>query len=299
MRAPVLRVGCPMWAHRPWLAQYFGAAAAGAELAAYARWCNAVEGNTTFYALPRPDIVRRWSAQAPDHFRFCFKVPRSITHERRLRNGDEALAEFCDRLAPLADRLGPTAVQLPATFGPEDLGALERFVEAVPRSLGGRELRWGVEVRHRDFEAGGRAERTLDDLLAAHDVDRILMDTRGLFAGPRVTPGEIEAWERKPRLRVRPVATGHTPVVRFVGPTDPAEHPVWWEPWVAVVARWLEAGLQPIFFVHTPDNAASPASARGFHAAVKRLVPTLAPLPEPEAAPTQPGLFDTDDSPGP
>ena len=55
MTAPVLRVGCPMWAHRPWVARLFGPTAPGDELATYARWCSAVEGNTTFYALPRPD----------------------------------------------------------------------------------------------------------------------------------------------------------------------------------------------------------------------------------------------------
>ncbi|MFN3215335.1 MAG: DUF72 domain-containing protein [Acidimicrobiales bacterium] len=292
MDAPVLRVGCPMWAHRPWAVRLFGPTPTGEELAAYARWCSAVEGNTTFYALPRPETVQRWADQAPEGFRFCFKLPRTITHERRLRNADDALEEFCERLSPLAAHLGPMAVQLPATFGPEDLGVLERFVEAVPRSLGDTGLRWGVEVRHRDFEAEGRAERALGDLLAAHDVDRILIDTRGLFSGPRVTPGEVEAWERKPRLRVRPVATGPMPIVRFVGLTDPEANPTWWAPWVAVVARWLEAGLQPTFFVHTPDNDASPTLARRFHDEVRALVPDLAPLPEPAARPVQPGLFE-------
>lgn len=258
-----------------------------------------MEGNTTFYALPRPETVKRWADQAPDGFRFCFKLPRAITHERRLRNAQDAVAEFCERLSPLADRLGPMAVQLPATFGPDDLLSIEDFFEEVPRSLGGTDLRWGVEVRHRDFEAEGRAERTLNDLLAAHDVDRILIDTRGLFAGPRATPGEIEAWERKPRLRVRPVATGPMPIVRFVGLTDPDANPIWWKPWVAVVARWIEAGLQPTFFVHTPDNDASPALARRFHDEVRRVVGDLAPLPEPDARPVQPGLFETEGHPGP
>jgi uncharacterized protein YecE (DUF72 family) len=292
MNAPVLRVGCPMWAHRRWVGQFFGPTRAGGELAAYARWCSAVEGNTTFYALPRAETVLRWAAEAPEDFRFSFKLPRSVTHVRRLRDADDVIAEFCERLAPLADRLGPVSIQLPATFDPDDLGVLERFVESVPRSIEGVRLRWGVEVRHRDFEAEGSAERTLNDLLAAHDVDRVLIDTRGLFAGPRVTPGEIEAWARKPRLRVRPVATGPMPVVRFVGLTDEAANPTWWRPWVPVVARWLEKGLQPTFFVHTPDNDASPALARRFHDEVAQLVPDLTPLPDPGPRPTQPGLFE-------
>ncbi len=225
MDAPVLAVGCPMWAHRPWATRYFGSTAPGEELRAYAGWCTAVEGNTTFYALPKPETVQRWAAQAPPGFRFCFKVPREMSHERRLRDVGAELETFCERLEPLAARMGPVSIQLPATFGPDDLGVLEAFVATVPRSLAGHDLRWAVEVRHADFEAEAPAERAVNDLLAAYDVDRILIDTRALFAGPRVTPGEIEAWERKPRLRVRPVATGPMPIVRFVGVTDAEANP--------------------------------------------------------------------------
>lgn len=48
-----LRVGCAMWSHREWLGRSIPRpTSAGQELAAYASILNAVEGNTTFYALP-------------------------------------------------------------------------------------------------------------------------------------------------------------------------------------------------------------------------------------------------------
>ena len=44
-----LRVGCPMWAHKPWQGRYLPEKLGrGEQLSAYATWCNAVEGNTTF-----------------------------------------------------------------------------------------------------------------------------------------------------------------------------------------------------------------------------------------------------------
>ncbi|MDG2112711.1 MAG: DUF72 domain-containing protein, partial [Actinomycetota bacterium] len=60
-----LRVGCPMWVNRDWVGRQFPAdTPRGRELAAYSRWCTAVEGNTTFYAVPGEAAVARWAEQA-------------------------------------------------------------------------------------------------------------------------------------------------------------------------------------------------------------------------------------------
>ncbi|MFY4614350.1 DUF72 domain-containing protein, partial [Escherichia coli] len=44
------------------------------------RHVNCVEGNTTLYALPKPEVVLRWREQTTDDFRFCFKFPATISH---------------------------------------------------------------------------------------------------------------------------------------------------------------------------------------------------------------------------
>ena len=248
----------------------------------YATWCTAVEGNTTFYGLPSAGTVERWVADTPPEFRFMFKLPRAITHDRRLRGAGPELSEALDRLAPLGDRAAPLSIQLPGSFGPSDLGVLGQFLIQLPADWA-----FGVEVRHERFCDGGPIERALNDLLADHGVERIIIDTRGLFAGPRATPTEIEAFERKPRLTVRPVAIGPSPVVRFIGQTEGAANPAWWAKWVPKMAQWLDEGRSPTMFVHTPDNAVAPVLARQFHAEVRALRPELAPLPEPEAAADQ------------
>jgi uncharacterized protein YecE (DUF72 family) len=287
MSGSVLAVGCPMWAHRPRVGRHFPAdTRVGKELAAYATWCSAVEGNTTFYALPSPEAVARWGEQAPPGFRFCFKVPRSVTHERRLRGAGDALREFLVRLEPVFDRLGPLQVQLPASFGPDDLPTLAAFVEALPAGFA-----WAVEVRHPAFFAGGSAERPLDDLLLAHDVNRVILDSRALFDRPPRTPAELEAWANKPRLPVRPMATGASPIVRLIGQSDLGANLDRWSQWWPKVAGWLARGRSPIVFTHTPDNLDSPPLARAAHARVAALVPDLAPLPEPATADEQLGLL--------
>ncbi len=261
-------------------------------LAAYASWCNAVEGNTTFYAVPSRSTVAAWSEQAPPDFRFCFKLPRSITHDRRLRQAGDELHGFLTAMAPLSDRCGPVLIQLPPTFSPDDLGALEVFVADVPRI----DWTWAVEVRHHEFFPDGRFERRLNDLLATHGVNRVLLDSRPLFAGPCRTQAEIDAFSSKPRVPVRPVTTSDQPVVRLIGQTDPDGTRAGWRQWVPKAAEWLTAGLQPFVFVHTPDNIDSLWLNREFHAAVAaHLVDDvgteLEPLPEPIKPDRQLDLF--------
>jgi hypothetical protein len=59
-----------MWAHKPWIGTHLPAGTRPeATLAAYAALLDAVEGNTTFYAVPDERTVARWSEQALDELR--------------------------------------------------------------------------------------------------------------------------------------------------------------------------------------------------------------------------------------
>src|SRR5215475_11304947 len=123
-----LHVGCAMWTHAPWQGRFLPRALPPRErLRAYAGWCNAVEGNTTFYATPSRSTVETWAEQTAPDFRFVVKLPKPITHERRLQGADEELAAFLSAIEPLGPRTHALWVQLPASFGPADLGNLAMF----------------------------------------------------------------------------------------------------------------------------------------------------------------------------
>ena len=106
----MIYIGLPQWSHPKWVRLGI------TSLEEYARHFNCVEGNTTLYALPKPEIVARWYEQTHDDFRFCFKFPATISHQAALRHCDELSSEFFARLAPLASRIGQYWLQLPATF---------------------------------------------------------------------------------------------------------------------------------------------------------------------------------------
>lgn len=266
-----------MWAHPPWLGRFFSPDAKGSELAEYARWCNAVEGNTTFYAVPSARTVARWADQAPDDIRFAFKVPRTVTHERRLRgDAHRDVAEFLRAVEPLGERIGPVQLQLPPSFGPDQLATLESFVVGLPTSH-----RWVVELRHRAFFDGGEAHRRVDDVLTAADVGRVVLDTRPLYASAPSSEASVAERRTKPNLPIVTDVMGDEPVVRVIGPDDVEANSAGLTAWLPAVERWVTEGRRPFVFAHQPENRDSPALARRFHAAAAGLVPSLAPLPEP------------------
>ena len=272
-----LAVGCAMWSYAPWQGRFLpGPLSPRERLHAYATWCNAVEGNTTFYATPALDTVRSWAEQTAPDFRFVLKLPKVITHERRLADVAEPLRAFLAAIEPLGPRVHALWIQLPPSFSPADLGALAGFLRRLPP-----EYRYCVEVRHRAFFADPRWEQQLERTLGDVGAEWVPFDTTVLFASPPVTAAEREAWRNKPRVPRRSKALTGFPVVRSLGRDDAARTVAGWQPWLGVVAGWLREGRSPTVFIHTPDNVDALELARRFHADVRARVPEVEPLPEP------------------
>jgi uncharacterized protein YecE (DUF72 family) len=231
-----------------------------------------VEGNTTFYATPSPQTVRSWAEQAGPDFRFLLKFPKLITHERRLMGTGRAARDFLAAVEPLH---GTLWIQLPASFGPDELGVLQAFLASLPG-----EHRYAVEVRHPAFFTDPGSERQLEEVLGQATAEWVTFDTTVLFADPPASKAEREAQQRKPRLPRRTRALTSQPVVRYIGRDDPERTVAGWRPWRDTVAGWLREGRSPTVFIHTPDNSAAHILARRFHEDVRTLVPELKPLPD-------------------
>jgi hypothetical protein len=71
--------------------------ALGSHLERYAAVFDAVEINSSFYRPHRPATYERWAASVPEGFRFAVKVPKAITHERRLKGVGDLLNASCPR----------------------------------------------------------------------------------------------------------------------------------------------------------------------------------------------------------
>ncbi|WP_042407359.1 DUF72 domain-containing protein [Streptacidiphilus carbonis] len=272
-----LHVGCAMWAHTAWQGSRLPHPLAPRErLRAYASWCNAVEGNTTFYATPSAATVDSWVEQTAPDFRLLLKLPKQISHVLRLADAEGPLRGFLDVMQPLGPRVHALWVQLPASFGPADLGTLAAFLHRVPRGL-----RCTVEVRHPAFFEEPRWEQRLERVLGDVGAEWTSFDTTDLFSAPPTSAAEREAWAKKPRLPRRSRALTEHPVVRYIGRDHGQPQAEGWHHWAGTVADWLREGRSPTVFIHTPDNDESLTLARRFHDDVRTLVPALEPLPEP------------------
>ncbi|MCW2949442.1 MAG: hypothetical protein JWN41_455 [Thermoleophilia bacterium] len=139
-------------------------------LARYSRRLPGVEINSSFHRSHRPTTWARWAATTPSGFRFAAKLPRTITHDARLRIDAETtplLDRFLLEFAELGARRGPVLVQLAPSLA-FDRPAADAFFTAL-------RARWpglvGCEPRHPSW-----FEPDADATLIEHEVARVAAD---------------------------------------------------------------------------------------------------------------------------
>ncbi|MGL6259921.1 DUF72 domain-containing protein [Vibrio sp. WXL210] len=280
-----LRLGLTLWSHNQWQHTVYGKGTKPAErLAKYAQYFHTVEGNTTFYATPNLATARNWRDATPDDFRFTFKLPQQITHRQLLHNCRGELNDFLSAMAPVVEKVGQWTIQLPASFGFEHLEQLKTFCHAFPR-----ELPLGVEVRHPIFFAKGPEELALNHWLIEQKIDRVIMDSRPVFAAPPTTPAVVDAHQKKPKVPVHAIATASRPMIRFIGHPELDENLDFYTPWLNKIPAWISQGIQPYLMIHTPDNVLAPELALSLYQALENTMeanklPPIVPLLESNAS---------------
>jgi uncharacterized protein YecE (DUF72 family) len=140
-----LRIGTSAWTFEDWRGGFYPADLPHSHwLQFYARYFPAVEIDSTFYSPPSENAVRRWVEMTPATFRFTCKLPREITHVRRLSDCHAELNTFLSAIEPLASKLQVILIQLPPSFTPKDgRQPLRKFLEQLPR-----DFRFAIEFRH-------------------------------------------------------------------------------------------------------------------------------------------------------
>src|SRR3954447_18396699 len=88
----------------------------GSHLERYSRHFPIVEIDTSFYKPHRRETFDRWARAVPQHFRFAAKMPKAITHERRLVDCNDLLQSFLQEVEGLGGKLSVLLVQLPPSL---------------------------------------------------------------------------------------------------------------------------------------------------------------------------------------
>src|SRR3954464_4905484 len=119
----------------------------GSHLERYGAVFNAVEINSSFYRPHRRTTYERWAASVPADFRFAVKLPKAITHERRLEHSGDLLDPFVSEVGGLGPKLGPLLVQLPPSLSFQE-GIADRFLRGLRERVRGGLV---CEPRHRSW----------------------------------------------------------------------------------------------------------------------------------------------------
>ncbi len=139
----------------------------GTVLQRYATRLAGVEVNSSFYRPHRRSTWQRWAESVPNDFRFAVKIPKAISHDRRLADVDAQLAQFLDEVGGLGDKLTILLLQLPPSFA-FDADLLSAFVAALSARTA---LPLACEPRHPSWFSA-----EADALLVSRRVARVAAD---------------------------------------------------------------------------------------------------------------------------
>ena len=144
-QASKLWAGASGYAFKEWQGTFYpDRIAPDAMLAWYGERLPTVEINNTFYQMPRPAVLEKWTQATPEAFRFAIKASRRITHDARLKAdaAADSVQYLYRTLAALGDKRGPVLFQLPP-FLKKDVPRLTEFLALLPEGH-----RAAFEFRH-------------------------------------------------------------------------------------------------------------------------------------------------------
>ena len=246
-KLPKLYVGCTGWSMKEWIGTVYPKSTKTKDyLKHYSRQFNTIEFNSTHYRIPSPENIKKWRTESLEDFKFCPKIPQSISHSLELGNGSDTIKIFCEAIVGLEEKRGCCFMQLPPYFDKNRIVILEAFLDQFPDNI-----QLAVEARHESWFHPG--ENALFDLLQKYNTSTVITDVAG----------------RRDVLHQR--LTNGTAMVRFVGndlhPTDYERA----DSWIAQLKTWYQQGLKKVyFFTHEPDNIQAPEMADYFVKAAQK-----------------------------
>jgi uncharacterized protein YecE (DUF72 family) len=211
--ASKIYIGVGGWTFAPWRGVFYPEKLTQAkELEYAASKLTSIEINGTYYGSQKPESFRKWAGEVPAGFVFSVKGPRFATNRRVLAEAGDSIKRFYDSgVLELGDRLGPVLWQFAPTkkFDEADFG---KFLELLPRNLGGRAMRHVVEVRNPSFSVPAFVtllrQFATPVVFAEHGTYPAIADVTGDFVYARLQKGnddiktcyppkQLDAWAKR------------------------------------------------------------------------------------------------------
>lgn len=217
----------------------------------YVRHFNSIELNATHYKIYPETTIRKWADKARGKdFRFCPKVPQSISHYSDLSSmrARELTDQFLQGVVAFGPSLGPIFLQVSEKYAPSRKDALLVYLEHLPKDLD-----FFLEVRHPLWFSDPAEREWLFGNLHRLGIGAVITDTAGH------------------RECVHMEVTLPKTMIRFVGngmhPTDYTRL----DTWVERLHQWIAKGIEEVyFFMHQPHELYTPELSAWFAEALNK-----------------------------
>ena len=168
-----IRIGIGGWTYAPWRGPFYPEKLAQKkELEFASHALTAIEINATFYGRQSARSWAAWEKIVPQGFQFAVKGSRYCVMKPKLAEAKEGLAGFfAQGFAELGPKLGPILWQFAGRrkFDSDDIAG---FIDLLPETLGGLELRHAIEPRNESFY-----DEKFFDLCRARNIAVVLEDS--------------------------------------------------------------------------------------------------------------------------
>ena len=151
-----IRIGTSGYHYKHWRGPFYPPDISSSKmLAFYSQRFDTVELNNSFYRLPTEAAFDDWRASTPRNFVFAVKASRYLTHNKKLKDPENALHNFLPRVERLGAKLGPVLFQLPPRWQ-ANYERLQALLEVLPTAF-----RYVFELRDHSW-----IKPEINDLLA-------------------------------------------------------------------------------------------------------------------------------------
>jgi len=147
MKKESLYIGCSGFYNNDWKGSLYPEDAKSKDfLSLYSQKFNCVEINSTFYRKPTAKTLLKWHDETPEDFKFFIKIPKLISHEKRMKDSKEDVSEFCNHIQDnLKEKLSGFLYQFPPSFR-----NTEENIEVILKNINFNYLNV-IEFRHESW----------------------------------------------------------------------------------------------------------------------------------------------------
>jgi uncharacterized protein YecE (DUF72 family) len=117
----------------------------------YSTFFNSIEINSTFYKLPLPKTISKWTSLVHEDFKFTFKLWQEITHVKELAFKESDVESFFRVISPTANKKGCILIQFPPSLGKAHIMQLGVLLRCIQQFNVNNEWRIAVEFRNKSW----------------------------------------------------------------------------------------------------------------------------------------------------